>query len=74
MTVLLNGHTVLKSSPAILVNGTIYRYRMTLDTNNRYVVHVESRESFGALNEQYLYQGDSITTANHVFDRYSQEG
>lgn len=75
MTTLIQGHTVLFSSPALVVtNGTVYRYRLTLDLNNRYTVHMEVRELNGGCGEQFLYQGDSVTTANHVFDKYAETG
>lgn len=70
MTTLIQGHTVLKSTEALQSGNSVYRYRLTLDENNHYVVHVEVRSHNGGLGEQFLYQGDSIDTANHVYDFY----
>jgi hypothetical protein len=75
MTDLIKSHTVLESSPIMGGNNNrnYYRYRLTIDTNNRYTVHMEYREMGGSLasGEGILYQGDSIETARYVFNRYS---
>jgi hypothetical protein len=71
MTTLIQGHTVLKSTPVIMSGSCTYRYRITA-TDDGFTVHVECREPNGACGEQFLYQGQSVTTANYVFDRYSK--
>jgi hypothetical protein len=73
MTCLIKGHTVLKSS-AVLRNGlSDYRYRLTLDSDSRYIVHVESFDTVGyGSGEMVMYKGYSAARANHIFDYYSK--
>lgn len=70
MVTLLDGKTVLKMSP-ILGNRIQYVYRLALDDSG-YTVHVETREPNGSCGEMFLYQGQSLTTANYVYNRYAQ--
>jgi hypothetical protein len=70
--ILLKGFSLLKSSEiGFDENGTQTRLRIVFG-NNEYRVH---RETFNTLSyvmtEDFLYEGQSIVTANYVFDRYS---
>ncbi len=70
MTTLIQGHSVLKSSP-IAGLGIKYRYRLTLSASV-YSVHVEYREPNGACGESILYVGASLDRANWAFNHYSK--
>ena len=67
MTILIQGHSVLRSSP-VLGQGIQYRYRLTLDAEDRYSVHREDRHPNGACGEWIMWQGNCIEKANQVFD------
>lgn len=68
---LINGHTVLKSSPVLGDATRLVRYRLTIDPKGAYTVHMEVKESNGSSGEQFLYQGEIIENANKVFNHYS---
>lgn len=72
MTILIKGHTVLKSSKVIQSGDTLYRYRLTVDHNNDFGVHVETRgiASF-SIGEQFLYKGNNLVKANAIFLKQS---
>jgi hypothetical protein len=72
MTSLIDGHTVLKSSPAITCpNGIVYRYRLTL-ASDQYHIHEEYKEPYGACGEMIMYKGNDLEKANYAFDALSR--
>lgn len=71
MTQLIKGCTILKSTSINSINGILYRYRLVLGID-RYIVHVEYRESSGASGEMILIESKSLESANFVYNRYSK--
>jgi hypothetical protein len=47
-------------------------YRLVLHANGSFKVHIERRESFGAVSECILYEGKDLEAANRVFNRYAK--
>lgn len=70
---MLSNCTTLKNSGVQSWNAgkMVDIYRLLLCLDGSYKVHVERRESYGAVSECFLYEGNSLEQANWVFNKYS---
>lgn len=73
MLALIKGHSVLKTSELLVATNKlsgddIYRTRLTFK-DDKYFVHREDKTQW-VFSEDFIYQGDSLETANLVFEKY----
>ena len=67
---MLNKHTVIRNSGIVQSLNFVDLYRLLLSHDCVYRVHVERRETYGAISECYLYEGTDLEAANRVYARY----